>query len=97
MQAVAVSLSERNWMANVVASPAVGIANAMKKAITTSLSMKVPGIRLRPEDRVDPSNEGYTKEIFARKPYSGNAFTGNRLAILPILGIDYFFDARFGY
>jgi DNA helicase-2/ATP-dependent DNA helicase PcrA len=34
------------------------------------LDLKVPGNRLRMEDRVDPANEGYTKEVFARKPYS---------------------------
>ena len=45
MQAVAVSLSDLNWTANVVARPAVGIAKAMKKAMTTSPSMKAPGIR----------------------------------------------------
>ncbi len=49
----------------------------VKEIPTQLLDMKVPGVRLRPEDRVDPSNEGYTKEIFARKPYSGNAFTGS--------------------
>ena len=37
------------------------------------MDMKVPGVKLRMSDRVDPANEGYTKEVFVRKPYSGAA------------------------
>ena len=37
------------------------------------MDMKVPGVKLRMFDRVDPANEGYTKEVFVRKPYSGAA------------------------
>ncbi|MCR4807086.1 MAG: DNA helicase PcrA [Lachnospiraceae bacterium] len=34
------------------------------------LDLKVPVGRIRMEDRVDPADEGYTREVFARKPYS---------------------------
>ena len=36
------------------------------------LDLRVPQNRLRMDDRVDPSNDGYTKEVFARKPYAGS-------------------------
>ena len=35
------------------------------------LDIKVPAGRVRMEDRVDPADEGYTREVFARKPYGG--------------------------
>lgn len=35
------------------------------------MDFKVPGVRLRMQDSVDRSNEGYTKEVFRRKPYAG--------------------------
>ena len=40
------------------------------------LDLKVPGNRIRMQDRVDPADEGYTREVFARKPYSGTPATG---------------------
>ena len=40
------------------------------------LDLKVPGNRIRMQDRVDPADEGYTKEVFARKPYSGTSYSG---------------------
>lgn len=42
----------------------------VKEIPSELLDMKIPGSRIRMEDRVDPANEGYTKEVFARKPYS---------------------------
>lgn len=35
------------------------------------MDMKIPGMKLRMSDRVDPSDESHTREIFARKPYAG--------------------------
>ncbi|MBR6486570.1 MAG: ATP-dependent DNA helicase PcrA, partial [Lachnospiraceae bacterium] len=35
------------------------------------MDMKIPGVRLRDSDMIDPSVEGYTKEVFVRKPYAG--------------------------
>ncbi len=41
----------------------------LKEIPDSLLDLKVPSVKLRMSDRVDPSNEGYTKEVFARKPY----------------------------
>lgn len=35
------------------------------------MDFKVPGVKLRMSDRFDPSDEGYTREVFSRKPYAG--------------------------
>ena len=44
----------------------------VKEIPSQLLDLKVPGNRIRMEDRVDPADEGYTREVFARKPYSSD-------------------------